>query len=119
GVEIPTKPEAPKEGECCMSGCAHCIYDIYVEDLEFYHEQIVAARKALLAKGSEVSAAEWPEELGERAMDDTSSPKEADPKAEAERALQETYKTLDPSMRAFLEMEARLKKKQKDAQPSV
>lgn len=27
GVEMPVKPPAPASDECCMSGCARCVYD--------------------------------------------------------------------------------------------
>ena len=29
GVEIPARPPAPESDECCMSGCARCVYDLY------------------------------------------------------------------------------------------
>ena len=29
GVEIPLRPPPPASDECCMSGCARCVYDLY------------------------------------------------------------------------------------------
>lgn len=29
GVEIPIRPPPPESDECCMSGCARCVYDLY------------------------------------------------------------------------------------------
>ncbi|KAK4703288.1 hypothetical protein P7C70_g2927, partial [Phenoliferia sp. Uapishka_3] len=141
GVTIPQKPPPPKEGECCMSGCAHCVYDIYLSDLEVYHDQLLDARQALLSKGL-INGDDWPPELGERAaaaeVGGAEGGGEGAAKRQAEKALEGVYKTLDPSMRydrttpfslcadetadgaspracrAFLEMEARLKKKDKD-----
>ena len=87
--------------ECCMSGCAHCVYDIYLADVEEYHEQLGDARTALLAKG-EISDEEWPRELGQKPRAGAGQEKGEDPKDMAARALQDSYAKLDPSMRCDL-----------------
>ena len=84
--------------ECCMSGCAHCVYDIYLADVEEYHEQLGDARTALLAKG-EISDEEWPRELGQKPRAGAGHGKGEDPKEMAARALRDSYAQLDPSMR--------------------
>ena len=78
-----------------MSGCAHCVYDIYLEDLELYHDQLAAARAKLAPLA--VADNEWPPELGSRDVQ-----KGGDPKEMAERALQESYRLMEPSMRSVL-----------------
>ncbi|BGP19697.1 hypothetical protein JCM10213_001875 [Rhodosporidiobolus nylandii] len=128
GVEVPVKPEPPAEGECCMSGCAHCVYDLYLEDLETYHTLLASSRSSIFsllasrrAQGEPLPAREeWPEELGppEEAIKEQGEKQgereEKDPKVVAQKELERTREGLDPTMRAFLEMEARMKQKQKD-----
>lgn len=41
----PQPPEKPLPAECCESGCAMCVYDVYADQLEAY-EQALAAWKA-------------------------------------------------------------------------
>ncbi|GAA5865751.1 hypothetical protein JCM1840_003244 [Sporobolomyces johnsonii] len=127
GVELPVKPSPPAEGECCMSGCAHCVYDLYLEDMEHFHALVSSARSAVLARWRALNPVErarererWPvAELG--ALEEAEGEegkgqgeKEDIARAKAERELDRTRKELDPGMRAFLEMEARMKKKQKE-----
>jgi hypothetical protein len=38
----PSPPREPDPGECCGSGCARCVFDLYEEELERYR----AARRA-------------------------------------------------------------------------
>jgi hypothetical protein len=50
GVKIPPKPTEPDN--CCMSGCVHCVWDIYRDDMETWS----AAKNAAAAKGGGVEA---------------------------------------------------------------
>ncbi|BGP35021.1 hypothetical protein JCM10296v2_006851 [Rhodotorula toruloides] len=119
GVEIPLKPAAPEEGECCMSGCAVCVYDLYLSDLEHFQLSLASARKAIMARldalpphEKERRMKEWPEELGDKPGEGVVGKEGGvDAKREAEKELERERKTLDPTVRAFLEMEARLKAK--------
>lgn len=90
--------------ECCMSGCVHCVYNIYADDLEAYTEALESAHTALKASGK--PTAEWPEAV--RKLDNTSGGKEGMVEQEKEKVGQ----GLDPVMSAFLAMENKLKKKQ-------
>ncbi|KAG1771977.1 hypothetical protein EV702DRAFT_1134881 [Suillus placidus] len=47
--------------ECCMSGCAICVYDLYEESLEAYKESIVALRSSLSALS--IPDSEWPDRV--------------------------------------------------------
>ncbi|CAK7336938.1 unnamed protein product [Dovyalis caffra] len=33
---LPPPPEKPEPGDCCGSGCARCVWDVYYEELEEY-----------------------------------------------------------------------------------
>lgn len=86
-----------RRAECCQSGCAVCVYDLYLEDVQHFHEQLEDARKTVLYKvesqGLVVNVTEWPKELGEMEQ------AEKDPKVLAERELERTRKSLDPGLR--------------------
>jgi hypothetical protein len=47
--------------ECCMSGCAICVYDLYEESLEAYKESIVALRSSLSALA--IPDSDWPDRV--------------------------------------------------------
>lgn len=61
GLVIPRKPDPPADDECCMSGCAICVYDLYEESLEAYDTSVAQVRKALIAMG--VQEGEWPKSI--------------------------------------------------------
>ena len=50
-----------RASECCMSGCAICVYDLYEDSLESYDESVQAIRSKLQALG--VPELEWPESI--------------------------------------------------------
>ncbi|POY70986.1 hypothetical protein BMF94_6013 [Rhodotorula taiwanensis] len=139
GVQVPKKPAPPAEGECCMSGCATCVYDLYLDDLEHFHAQARQARTEILdqlrrqrqhrQEEATTVLAEWPRaELGppptEAELWSTAGADRVvpfgqaegggeDPAAVAEREAAAARREIsDPTLRAFLEMEARLKKQQ-------
>ncbi|KAJ7152052.1 hypothetical protein C8R46DRAFT_1121857 [Mycena filopes] len=61
GLEIPQEPKPPEADECCMSGCAVCVYDLYEESVAAYKESVAAFRSTLTA--AEVPEASWPEHV--------------------------------------------------------
>ena len=126
-----------------MAGCATCVYDLYLDDLEHFHSQVREAKHQILAtlraeaaaagtgKGTPVDLSGWPEsqlgppptltELSDATPSDNnrgdSKSGSPDPAEVAEREAAEARKQIsDPTLRAFLEMEARMKKKQQDQQ---
>lgn len=81
--------------ECCMSGCAVCIYDLYMEAKEGYRQSLRTALTQLEEKG--VPKELWPVEVVALAEKRKSHP-------DLEEQGEE-----DPTMKAFLELERRLK----------
>ncbi|KAJ3776197.1 oxidoreductase-like protein [Lentinula raphanica] len=61
GIVIPEKPKEPQSDECCMSGCAVCVYDLYEDSLNAYREAV--AKVAATLNGMGVPKADWPREL--------------------------------------------------------
>ncbi|KAF9034451.1 hypothetical protein BDZ89DRAFT_1062527 [Hymenopellis radicata] len=51
GLVVPDKPRPPESDECCMSGCAICVYDVYEESLDVYQEKIAELTTQLTAMG--------------------------------------------------------------------
>ncbi|KAG0225965.1 hypothetical protein BGW42_003982 [Actinomortierella wolfii] len=90
GYKIPVKPTPPGAEDCCMSGCAVCVYDVYEEDRQAYKESIAAVLKQLEAAGIPPP----PELAGKHSQNTPEEDKDDD---------------MDPSMKAFLELERKLK----------
>jgi hypothetical protein len=47
--------------ECCMSGCAICVHDLYQESLDDYNSSVAAVRTSLTSM--KVPEEEWPETI--------------------------------------------------------
>ncbi|KAJ7624238.1 hypothetical protein DFH06DRAFT_1230034 [Mycena polygramma] len=71
GLEVPQEPRPPESDECCMSGCAVCVYDLYEESLGAYKVSMAALRSKLAAAG--IPEASWPKSV--RATDTTGGKK--------------------------------------------
>ncbi|PWY98904.1 ABC1-domain-containing protein [Testicularia cyperi] len=121
GITIPLKPPPPGPEECCMSGCAHCAYDIYAEDLEDFHGKVSAVRKQLTELDPPVTEAEWrsdllgafPTESSDSGGADATEADKEGMRERAEREVDRVIGDLDPTMKAFLEMERRMKKQER------
>jgi len=61
GLVIPEVPKAPGPDECCMSGCAVCVQDLYQESLDDYNTSVAAVRASLT--DMKVPEDEWPETI--------------------------------------------------------
>ena len=48
--------------ECCMSGCAICVYDVYEDSLLTYKASLVSLRTRLKSMG--IPQSEWPSRIG-------------------------------------------------------
>jgi hypothetical protein len=75
--------------ECCMSGCAVCVHDLYQESLDDYDASVAAVRASLA--DMKVPEDEWPQTIRPRAEKGTS------------------FAASNPSLNAFREMERALK----------
>ncbi|KAL0077775.1 oxidoreductase-like protein [Phycomyces blakesleeanus] len=89
-IPLPDKPEAPEN--CCMSGCAHCVWDMYQEDMEDFQAKREAIRQRFEEAGEPLPAM-----LGRS----------------NKSAAREVEEAMDPTMRAFLEMERKMNKNKK------
>lgn len=78
GLVIPKVPKAPEPDgeshpssrtspvlttaiECCMSGCAVCVHDLYQESLDAYRASVASVRASLTAM--RVPVEQWPETI--------------------------------------------------------
>lgn len=103
-----------------MSGCARCVYDLYKEDLEIFLEDVADVRAKLLKlKEEPIEKEEWDEDVLGRFP--TTENREDDPgsagaaknaSTRADEEVDQMISGLDPSIKAFLEMERKMKKKQ-------
>ncbi|KAF8933808.1 oxidoreductase-like protein [Dissophora ornata] len=88
GFSVPIKPAPPGAEDCCMSGCAHCIYDIYEEDRQDYKRRLAKVLK-------EIGNAGLPPPPSVAASNGGGGSKNDDD-------------DMDPGMKAFLELERKL-----------
>lgn len=86
GVVVPARPEEPLN--CCQSGCVHCVWDIYREDIEFYQAKRDEARAVLTKAGHPI-----PGELG------------------GTDEQPDIIGQLDPALQAFIKLEKQLQAK--------
>jgi len=61
GFVVPEKPEAPGSEDCCMSGCAVCVLDLYEENLEAYNATVASLCASLTAL--KIPESEWPSQI--------------------------------------------------------
>lgn len=98
-----------------MSGCVHCVYNIYAEELEEYTEAIASAHRALIAAGTPKT--DWPapvRQLDSKSAGDTGNRgrEQSGKEAMQDEAKEQVTQGMDPVLSAFLAMEGKLKKKQ-------
>ncbi|KAL1919441.1 uncharacterized protein VTP21DRAFT_2134 [Calcarisporiella thermophila] len=93
GIRLPPKPSPPDN--CCFSGCAHCVFDIYIDELDHYFSVKRDLRSRLLAKSLPI-----PPELAE---DEEEKANDVNGDGGVVGG-----KEMDPGMKAFLELERKL-----------
>jgi len=98
GFVVPEEPKEPSDEECCMSGCAVCVYDLYDEARTDYKKSVESLRSSLRLLN--VPEDTWPQNI-----------------QTAPRKLTERKKSV--TMSAFEELEMRLKQKQEQQAISV
>ncbi|THH07512.1 hypothetical protein EW146_g9297 [Bondarzewia mesenterica] len=58
GLVIPQEPKPPESDECCMSGCAICVYDLYQESMESYMKSLDKFCASLISM--HIPESQWP-----------------------------------------------------------
>lgn len=91
GIRIPPKPIEPDN--CCMSGCIHCVWDLYREAFEEYQAQRKLANEKLMAAGKP--------QLDQLEESQTSYDEE------------DAFKDIPIGIRAFMALEKSIKEKHK------
>ena len=43
--ELPPKPEHPLSTDCCGSGCADCVFTIYIRDTKLWAQEVKEIRR--------------------------------------------------------------------------
>ncbi|KAI0311640.1 hypothetical protein OF83DRAFT_1166265 [Amylostereum chailletii] len=89
GLVIPEEPRPPEADECCMSGCAICVYDLHEESLDAYKSSVDSIRASLSAMN--VPMTEWPSSIKDKTKAASPTPQKSvvlDAFEEMERALQ-------------------------------
>ncbi|PCH44832.1 hypothetical protein WOLCODRAFT_165432 [Wolfiporia cocos MD-104 SS10] len=99
GLVVPEEPKEPESDECCMSGCAICVYDLYEAAREDYARAVDALRSALDTKG--VSEDEWPLNIRRK------------PAQKEKKEVKSSAR--DVTLSAFEELERSLRAKQQEA----
>lgn len=79
--------------DCCMSGCAICVYDLYAEAQGEYKKALEHLRRSLAAL--HVPEDQWPEDI----------------QTASKSGNTKSQRKLNPTLSAFEELEARLKQK--------
>ncbi|TFY53131.1 hypothetical protein EVJ58_g9622 [Rhodofomes roseus] len=98
GLALPERPKEPQSDECCMSGCAVCVYDLYAAALEDYKHALDALHSALQARG--VPEREWPVEVARKDVAEEKTPKSS------HNVALSAFEELERSLRAKREREA-------------
>ncbi|KAJ3388426.1 hypothetical protein HDU84_009786 [Entophlyctis sp. JEL0112] len=50
----PPVPLAPGPEDCCMSGCAHCVWDVYAAEIDIYNDYAREHGLALLSEEAKI-----------------------------------------------------------------
>ncbi|RHZ60602.1 oxidoreductase-like domain-containing protein [Aspergillus thermomutatus] len=110
GVAIPPRPEEPDN--CCMSGCVHCVWDDYRDEMEEWASRVESAK----AKGSTQKPAmdmrQTPRaevESASHSMDDDGGGSETN--WPVSYAAEDLFANIPVGIREFMKTEKKLKEK--------
>ncbi|KAF9788564.1 hypothetical protein BJ322DRAFT_1106545 [Thelephora terrestris] len=87
GLVVPKEPKPPESDECCMSGCAICIYDLYEDSLLAYKASLASLRTQLVSMG--IPQSEWPSRV-ETSLDSQAIQRPANASLDAFEAMEKT-----------------------------
>ncbi|KAL5606503.1 hypothetical protein BROUX41_002909 [Berkeleyomyces rouxiae] len=123
-VKIPKKPEEPDN--CCMSGCVHCVWDIYQDEMLQWQAAMKQAEEAALEEPSSKASSPINPTKGPTGALQTST-KEAGTKdtkkskatLEAERKKEEDklFENVPVGIRQFMMMEKKMKNQKSNSAP--
>ena len=120
GFEVPHEPREPESNgwsnlgayllsadtfvtlECCMSGCAVCVYDLYEESMDAYKDAVLGLCSSL--SSLKIPQSEWPPSIRAQSLP-VSSSSSTNPDRQRKEVV----------MSAFEELEKALNAKQQDA----
>lgn len=126
GVPIPPRPAEPDN--CCMSGCVHCVWDDYRDDLEHWASRVRDARMAASAsadkgvKGKEMRQTRRKEvESASTSMDDDGGGSETNWELptvpETGIGEDDLFKGIPVGIREFMKTEKKLREKKSSNSP--
>ncbi|CAA7268846.1 unnamed protein product [Cyclocybe aegerita] len=75
GFVVPEEPKPPADDECCMSGCAVCVYDLHEEAVEAYNEAVAALQTSLTSLS--IPESKWPAQIRPKGTSSSRSPQQA------------------------------------------
>ncbi|RVX67189.1 hypothetical protein B0A52_08623 [Exophiala mesophila] len=114
GVPVPPRPGEPDN--CCMSGCVHCVWDDYRDEVEAWAERLKAAKAKAPKRGTDnaIKATMPRTEVSEAStsMDDDGGGSEGlwtEPSTDPDSLFQE----IPVGIRAFMATEKKLKEKKR------
>ncbi|RAO73772.1 uncharacterized protein BHQ10_009784 [Talaromyces amestolkiae] len=120
GVPIPPRPTEPDN--CCMSGCVHCVWDDYRDDLEHWASRVRDARLTATAAGADTRAKgkdmrQTPRKevaSASTSMDDDGGGSEANwelPAVPGALGEEDLFKGIPVGIREFMKTEKKLREK--------
>ncbi|KAF9892366.1 hypothetical protein FE257_002143 [Aspergillus nanangensis] len=113
GVTIPPRPEEPDN--CCMSGCVHCVWDDFRDEMEDWAARLEQAKAKGSSKNKGKETRHGPRSEAASAstsMDDDGGGSEANWPASDE--AEDLFASIPVGIREFMKTEKKLKKKHQE-----
>ncbi|KAJ9249414.1 hypothetical protein DTO021C3_7827 [Paecilomyces variotii] len=120
GVPIPPRPLEPDN--CCMSGCAHCVWDDFRDDMEQWAARVEEAYARAKAKGPEKDLRQMqrPEvRSASVSMDDDGGGSETNWNLPSATDEEELFGGIPVGIREFMRTEKKLREKHKAQQQTA
>lgn len=111
GVAIPPRPQEPDN--CCMSGCAHCVWDDYRDDMEEWANRLEQAKARGVPNTPDMRQAQRAEvESASTSMDDDGGGSETNWPVQDQS--EDIFANIPVGIREFMKTEKKLKKKHQE-----